>query len=283
MNLFPAIDPWQAGQAEILSADNVAGVLLSIRWRDLECDMNSYGWALIDDVLAKCEAAGKRMHLAVLTARNTPDWLECPRMSHYEKGERYWVPVPWSGRYLDACCRLAFALGARYDGRIEMVYASGPSVMCGIETVLNVTDRDEMKFLLTEGQYHPIVFQWAWRHGVRAYAGAFPMTHVAGALHPWVMGNKSSRLFVDIMADATRSLGRRLVPTYLFLSPTLATRAFAGKYSGDAQVARHVYQNRADYDLVGAHICRQASPQWRERAIAAGWQLGAKYVEYATI
>ena len=118
----------------ILNDSRIVGLDLGGKWADIEGTEGVYDWSSIDSELAKAEAHGKKVVLAIVSGGiNIPDWLltDYPDVQtfsfidtnpyHSTYGEELTIPVFWDPIFLAKKIALIQAAGAYFAAHSSIV------------------------------------------------------------------------------------------------------------------------------------------------------------------
>ena len=110
------------------------GLDLGDQWPDIEATEGVYDWSSIDSELAKAEAHGKKVVLAIVSGGiNVPDWLlaDYPDIQtfsfidtnpyHSTYGQELTIPVFWDPIFLAKKIALIQAAGAHFAAHSSIV------------------------------------------------------------------------------------------------------------------------------------------------------------------
>jgi len=115
-----------SGSNSVLKNTNIEGVLLSMRWRNIETSKGKYNWNKLDKKIELIEKTGKKVVLNIMTSGvNVPDWLlenkDVETFSFIGKnknqpiyGKTLKIPVYWDEKYLYEKQKFINELGKRY-------------------------------------------------------------------------------------------------------------------------------------------------------------------------
>lgn len=110
----------------VLKNPYVEGVLLSVRWRNIEPSRGKYNWDALDSRINVIAKAGKSVVLNVMTCGvSVPDWIiNDPEVETFEfvdlmkyhptYGKVFKVPLYWDEKYLSEKQKFINKLGERY-------------------------------------------------------------------------------------------------------------------------------------------------------------------------
>jgi len=118
----------------------IDGITLYMQWKELEPQSGKYKWELIDNVVNKAEAAGKKVNIGVFSGHWAPDFVIKASRSYVNKKQqmhggmkankakqqvRY--PVTWEDPYLSNWKRLIKAIAERYKNSpaVQGLFCSG--------------------------------------------------------------------------------------------------------------------------------------------------------------
>jgi hypothetical protein len=112
---------------EILSNPSIRGVVLRMRWQDIELTEGNFNWSYFDEEIKRAAQAGKAVSLRFASGgRNTPEWvMKSPGVEKfrfidrnpYHKeifGKELTIPVFWNPIFLEKKKQFIKAWGARY-------------------------------------------------------------------------------------------------------------------------------------------------------------------------
>jgi Fibronectin type III domain/Beta-galactosidase len=118
----------------ILNDSRIVGLDLGGKWADIEGTEGVYDWSSIDSELAKAEAHGKKVVLAIVSGGiNIPDWLLTdypdvqtftfidPNPNHSTYGQELTIPVFWDPIFLAKKIALIQAAGVHFAAHSSIV------------------------------------------------------------------------------------------------------------------------------------------------------------------
>ncbi len=123
---FPAGNYANRASDAVLSSPHVEGVIISVRWRDLETAKEEYAWSDLDGKIGRVVSAGKKVVLNIMASGvNVPEWLiEDPDVKTFEfvdtspyhptYGQILRAPIYWDEKYLNEKQKLVNGLGKKY-------------------------------------------------------------------------------------------------------------------------------------------------------------------------
>jgi len=195
----------------VLAHPQVRGALIRVPWDTVEPSPGSYNWTMINSVVSKTKAAGKKWSLAVLAGPATPGWIyqapyNVPRIRYLFRGVEKAMAPAWNATVRERLRLLAQALTAQFgsDPDLQLVYVTQMTAN-GIEGQLP-PDRD----LLPAGTAWASLGWTAdgWVEAItgtaRDFAGAFPGKALAVELH-YVLNDATipRRIGDSLCADAS--------------------------------------------------------------------------------
>ncbi len=117
----------------VLKNSTVEGVLLSIRWRNIETSKGKYNWDALDRKINAVSKAGKKVVLNAMTCGvSVPDWIiSDPEVETFEfldvmkyhstYNKAFKIPVYWDEKYLSEKQKFIDNLGERYANNPAVV------------------------------------------------------------------------------------------------------------------------------------------------------------------
>jgi hypothetical protein len=214
--------------AEVLASPFIAGITVQINWSTLQPTQKDFAWDVLDSVISRASAAGKKVALKPLAGVGSPAWLYragvkkftfVPESDMYhplEFGKPTSLPYPWDKALITAWSAFVQALGQRfdYDPTLVRVGVSGPMYQQA-ETYLPhdeavLTDWVQNGYFLT-------VMQSVWQKMLDVYAQAFPRTPFTLDLNPMLDAiDKKGGTFSGLVPIAIAQYGLRRYPGRFF-------------------------------------------------------------------
>lgn len=189
----------------------VKGVLVRVKWADLEPTQVGYDWSLLDAELDRADSYGTKVTLAVLNGPASPTWLEAAGAQMFAYTFRgvagAKMPVPWDAVYLDVWTDFITALGERYSNRptITLVHITH-STYNGFEMGLSPARGGEEAWVAAGYTRDKLV--WSWQDVIDAFWGAFPNKPLDVEVHP-IFNGEDGTIASDIVDYGSAMLGKR--------------------------------------------------------------------------
>jgi hypothetical protein len=175
-----------------LFVDNpgVVGTVITDYWARLNPAPGVYAWDIIDNYIKPWAAAGKQIILRVSTAgwknwqpqlnskQGTPQWALDQGVPFVTDDDGSIKPQYWNGKFLDALHTFVQALGARYDGNVNIL-AIEIGVGDGGETKPDTSKASDVLSKWQTIGYTDANWWAAIQAIIQMYVGAFKQTPLA--------------------------------------------------------------------------------------------------------
>lgn len=224
MAIVRAAEPIERVQT-LLAQPEVDGVVYYTSLIRVRPEPDRFDFTPVEQVLNACQAAGKKMKLAILGGRWVPEWFYQRGVQKFE-----WVlkeeyvdagtrkasaPVPWDLEYLRLMKETLQQAGQKFRDRPELieVQVTGPALANGLET----------NFSLTAAQaesigYTPEKLTAAWEQMIDAAGASFEKQNISLALHDSIVQSRSAVMARQLREYGFARLGKRFVPLVCYLT-----------------------------------------------------------------
>jgi len=127
--------PWSKIQ-QAIDSPSIRGIMVQVRWSDLEPSERQFEWATLDKIFKAAEGSRQWVHLAVFPGFFTPTWaLHGVRTRVFnvtygpEHGTPLPLPMPWDQTYLKRWYTFVRKVAERYGASpaFRMIGAAGPT------------------------------------------------------------------------------------------------------------------------------------------------------------
>ncbi len=266
---------------EVLESKAVDGISFYAGFRSLHPAPDTFDFRSIDRIVELCRRNNKKLNLAVISGRWTPEWV-------YEAGAQKFTweyetpyvdagrstasaPVPWDETLLAIHEKLAAKLGERYaeEPVLVSIQVTGPALENGLEANLDITPEQARSIRYTHEKY-----TGAWKRMFEAWNRAFPAGNLSWCIHDMFPGERSPEPGREIRRWAAARYGDRLTLSGCYL--THASWFAPGNQAVD------IWNEQPGIRL-GAQLINIYStgntPAEMLQALERGRQLGAVYFE----
>ncbi|WLI10521.1 MULTISPECIES: beta-galactosidase [Pseudomonas] len=189
----PIYSVWVSSAAKYKQLDNkcLAGITYYVGWRKLEPVKGEFNFEGIEELLRSARRHNKKVNLALLTGRWSPDWvLSQSRQVKWLHNDTYTAndinvrseaPVPWDSAYHANLRQLLTEVAARvlpFKDVINSISVTGGSNTNGIEMNFIASDYELKKVGFTKEEYVN-----SWVSLARDYHEIFPGIPLSIAVH----------------------------------------------------------------------------------------------------
>ncbi len=155
---------------KVAEKDFVSGILVRVRWKDLEPSDDSYQWSLIDGQIERANDYGTLITLAVINGPGAPSWLYNSGVESYSvSGGK--MPIPSDPEYLAEWEELVGLLGERYRNESTIV------LLHMTHSTLNGFEMHVPSGLSSRGVTEQDIID-SWEQIIDAFSAAFPNTYL---------------------------------------------------------------------------------------------------------
>ncbi len=280
---------------QALASPKVDGVLIRLRWNDVEPKEGQYQWDRLDEELRRVASARKKASVLLMAGIGTPDWVYAAGAQSFtlpprrDDGERRFqplrskrpegdssynpggtFPIPWDTVFIEKWTRLISQFGSRYrdNPTITLVHMAGPGKVA--EMALFGDRRRWIESGFTRERYIN-----AWKRVIDAYNTAFPRSFMDVGIHT-VLGDAT--IPEDIAKYASGQMGARFGLFAAWLS--------AREPHGEMIRLHDLIRQYSRTSFAGYQMVWSASEDTQDRmggplqtAIDTGLRDGARYFE----